>query len=211
MQTMIDLYTFGTPNGRKVSIALEEMGLEYKTHTINITKDDQFAKPFLKISPNNKIPAILDHNTGTSMMESGAILFYLATKTGKFLPKDPSDYWTALEWLNWQMGGFGPMLGQAHHFLHFNPGKSEYAESRYGEEAKRLYGVLDRQLAGKNFVAEEYSIADMAIWPWAARWQWQQIDLNQFPNVKRWYTAIAKRPAVVKGYNVPMDAEIPLP
>lgn len=208
---MIDLYTFGTPNGRKVSIALEEMGLDYETHTINITKDDQFAPSFLEISPNNKIPAIVDHDTGVSMMESGAILFYLATKTGKFLPKEPKQHWAALEWLNWQMGGFGPMLGQAHHFLHFNPGTSDYAEKRYGDEAKRLYGVLDKQLAENEFVAGEYSIADMAIWPWAARWQWQKIDMDSVPNVKRWYLQIASRPAVVKGYNVPMEAELPLP
>ena len=208
---MIDLYTFGTPNGRKVSIALEEMGLDYETHTINITKDDQFAPSFLEISPNNKIPAIVDHDTGVSMMESGAILFYLATKTGKFLPKEPKQHWAALEWLNWQMGGFGPMLGQAHHFLHFNPGTSDYAEKRYGDEAKRLYGVLDKQLAENEFVAGEYSIADMAIWPWAARWQWQKIDMDSVPNVKRWYLQIAGRPAVVKGYNVPMEAELPLP
>ena len=208
---MIDLYTFGTPNGRKVSIALEEMGLDYETHTINITKDDQFAPSFLEISPNNKIPAIVDHDTGVSMMESGAILFYLATKTGKFLPKEPKQHWAALEWLNWQMGGFGPMLGQAHHFLHFNPGTSDYAEKRYGDEAKRLYGVLDKQLAENEFVAGEYSIADMAIWPWAARWQWQKIDMDSVPNVKRWYLQIADRPAVVKGYNVPMEAELPLP
>ena len=208
---MIDLYTFGTPNGRKVSIALEEMGLDYETHTINITKDDQFAPSFLEISPNNKIPAIVDYDTGVSMMESGAILFYLATKTGKFLPKEPKQHWAALEWLNWQMGGFGPMLGQAHHFLHFNPGTSDYAEKRYGDEAKRLYGVLDKQLAENEFVAGEYSIADMAIWPWAARWQWQKIDMDSVPNVKRWYLQIADRPAVVKGYNVPMEAELPLP
>ena len=208
---MIDLYTFGTPNGRKVSIALEEMGLDYETHTINITKDDQFAPSFLEISPNNKIPAIVDHDTGVSMMESGAILFYLAAKTGKFLPKEPKQHWNALEWLNWQMGGFGPMLGQAHHFLHFNPGTSDYAEKRYGDEAKRLYGVLDKQLAENEFVAGEYSIADMAIWPWAARWQWQKIDMDSVPNVKRWYLQIADRPAVVKGYNVPMEAELPLP
>ena len=209
---MIDLYTFGTPNGKKISIALEEMGLEYETHVINITKDEQFDPAFLKISPNNKIPAILDRETGVSLMESGAILFYLATKTGKFLPKDPNDYWTTIEWLNWQMGGYGPMLGQANHFLHFNPGKSDYAERRYGEEAKRLYGVLDKQLEGRQFVAgSEYTIADMAIWPWSARWQWQNIDMETLPNIKRWYHEVAARPAVQKGYSVPVEAEIPMP
>ena len=208
---MIDLYTFGTPNGKKVSIALEEMELEYTVHSINIQKDEQFDPSFLKISPNNKIPAIVDQETGMSMMESGAILYYLATKTGKFLPKDPHHHWEAIEWLYWQMGGFGPMLGQANHFLKFNPGKSEYSEQRYGEEAKRLYGVLDKQLEGREYVAGEYSIADMAIWPWAARWEWQKIDMNTIPNVKRWYKQLARRPAVIKGYGVPTETEIPLP
>jgi len=208
---MIDLYTFGTPNGRKISIALEEMKLEYKVHSINIMKDEQFAPSFLKISPNNKIPAIVDHETGLSLMESGAILQYLATKTGKFLPKDPHHHWQALEWLNWQMGGFGPMLGQANHFLKFNPGKSDYADKRYGEEAARLYGVLDKHLSTHEYVAGEYSIADMAIWPWAARGEWHKVDINTLPNVKRWYMEIAKRPAVIKGYGVPTPAEIPMP
>ena len=208
---MIDLYTWGTPNGRKVSIALEEMGLDYKVHTIDIMNDEQFAPEFLKVSPNNKIPAIVDHETGLSLMESGAILYYLASRTGQFLPADPSRHWQAIEWLNWQMGGFGPMLGQANHFLKFNPGKSDYAEKRYGDEAKRLYGVLDKRLADNEFVAGEYSIADMAIWPWAARWEWQKIDMASLPNVARWYQKIAARPAVKKGYNVPVAAEIPLP
>ena len=208
---MIDLYTFGTPNGRKVSIALEEMALAYQVTSIDIMKNEQFHADFLKISPNNKIPAIVDHQTGISLMESGAILYYLATKSGRFLPKDPHHHWQALEWLNWQMGGFGPMLGQAHHFLHFNPGRSDYAEERFGEEAKRLYGVLDRQLYGREYVAGEYSIADMAIWPWAARFEYQKIDLNAFPNVLRWYQTVAARPAVVRGYSVPVATEIPLP
>ena len=208
---MIDLYTFGTPNGRKVSIALEEMALAYQVTSIDIMKNEQFHADFLKISPNNKIPAIVDRQTGISLMESGAILYYLATKSGRFLPKDPHNHWQALEWLNWQMGGFGPMLGQAHHFLHFNPGRSDYAEERFGEEAKRLYGVLDRQLFGREYVAGEYSIADMAIWPWAARFEYQKIDLNAFPNVLRWYQTVAARPAVVRGYSVPVATEIPLP
>lgn len=208
---MIDLYTFGTPNGRKVSIALEEMELAYQVTSVDIMKNEQFHADFLKISPNNKIPAIVDHQTGISLMESGAILYYLATKSGRFLPKDPHHHWQALEWLNWQMGGFGPMLGQAHHFLHFNPGRSDYAEERFGEEAKRLYGVLDRQLYGREYVAGEYSIADMAIWPWAARFEYQKIDLNAFPNVLRWYQTVAARPAVVRGYSVPVATEIPLP
>lgn len=208
---MIDLYTFGTPNGRKVSIALEEMELDYEVHSINIQKNEQFSEAFLKISPNNKIPAIVDHETGVSMMESGAILYYLATKTGKFMPKDPSRHWQAIEWLNWQMGGFGPMLGQAHHFLKYNPGLSEYSEKRYHNEAKRLYGVLNKQLSKNDFVAGEYSIADMAIWPWAARFGYHQVDLNEFSNVKRWYLKIAERPAVVKGYGIPSLEAVPKP
>ena len=208
---MIDLYTFGTPNGRKVSIALEEMGLEYQVTSIDITKNEQFQADFLKISPNNKIPAIVDRETGISLMESGAILYYLATKSGKLLPNNPNHHWQALEWLNWQMGGFGPMLGQAHHFLHFNPGRSDYAENRFGEEAKRLYGVLDSQLYGCEYVAGEYSIANIAIWPWAARFEFQKVDLHAFPNVLRWYRTLAERPAVQRGYSVPVATDIPRP
>lgn len=208
---MIDLYTWGTPNGRKVSIALEEMGLAYETHPINIGKDEQFAPDFLKISPNNKIPAIHDRETGVSMMETGAILLYLADKAGKLMPAG-DKYWEAMEWLMWQMGGVGPMLGQVHHFVKYNPGKAPYAEERYGNEGRRLYGVLDRRLEGRDFVTDDYSIADIAIFPWIARFDWQQIDLNDFPNVKRWYLSIAARPAVQRGYMVPSDAqEIPMP
>ena len=209
---MIELHTFGTPNGKKASICLEEMGLPYTVHTVDIMKDEQFAPEFLAISPNNKIPAIVDREVELSLMESGAILFYLATKTGKFLPEDPHEYWQCMEWLMWQMGGFGPMLGQANHFLHFNPGKSDYAEKRYGDEARRLYGVLDKHLGQYDYVAgEDYSIADMAIWPWCARWEWQRIDMDELPNVRRWYVEIAGRPAVQRGYNVPVEAEIPMP
>jgi len=209
---VIDLYTWSTPNGRKVSIALEELGLPYTVHEINIMEDDQFKPDFLKISPNNKIPAIVDNDTGMSLMESGAILLYLARKTGKLVPSDDAGYWHAVEWLMWQMGGFGPMLGQAHHFLHFNKGKAEYAEGRYAKEAQRLYGVLDKQLAGKDFIVGEYSVADIATWPWASRWDWQGVDLNDFPNVKNWYVRIAERPAVQKGYDVPARGnEIPMP
>jgi GST-like protein len=207
---MIDLYTWSTPNGYKASIALEEMGLDYKVHPIDITKDEQFQPHFLKVSPNNRIPAIVDNETGQSVFESGAILLYLADKTGSFLAKDGPQHWQAMEWLMWQMGGFGPMLGQAHHFLQFNPGKAPYAEERYGNEAKRLWGVLDKRLAQEEYVARDYSIADMAIWPWAARFEWQRIDMNEFPNVKRWYRAIATRPAVKAGFKVPNpDREIP--
>lgn len=207
---MIDLYTWTTPNGRKVSILLEELGLNYTAHAIDITKDEQFAPDFLKISPNNKIPTIVDHETGISLMESGAIMVYLAEKTGRFLPTDTKARAEVMQWLMWQMGGFGPMLGQTHHFVKYNPGKSAYAEERFSTESKRLYGVLDKQLAGQDFVAGEYSIADMAIWPWASRYEWQQIDLSAFPNVQAWYKRLLNREAVQRGYQVPKDmGEIP--
>ncbi len=208
---MIDLYTFGTPNGKKASICLEEMSLEYNVHPINIMNDEQFDPAFLKISPNNKIPAIHDHDTNTSLMETGAILLYLAKKTGKFVHEDTADYWQVMQWLMWQMGGFGPMLGQAHHFITFNQGVSDYAEKRYGDEAKRLYSVLETRLDGRDFVAGEYSIADMAIFPWAARFGWQNIDLHQYPHVLAWYKRVAERDAVQKGYGVPNPEDIPMP
>jgi GSH-dependent disulfide-bond oxidoreductase len=209
---MIDLYTWTTPNGRKVSILLEELGLAYKAHAIDISKDEQFQPEFLKISPNNRIPAIVDNESNIALMESGAIMIYLADKTGKFLPKEGEGRYRVLEWLMWQMGGIGPMLGQVHHFVKYNPGKAPYAEERYLKEAARLYGVLDRRLAENAFVAGEYSIADMSIWPWISRFEWQQMDLGKFPNVKRWYEEIAARPAVQRGYHVPKPVgEIPLP
>jgi GST-like protein len=209
---VIDLHTWTTPNGRKISIALEEMGLPYTAYAVDIGKDEQFKPSFLAISPNNRIPAIVDRDNDLALMESGAILIYLADKTGLFLAKQGEQRYRAIEWLMWQMGGIGPMLGQAHHFLRFNAGKAPYAEERYAKEAQRLYGVLDRRLAGRDYVADDYSIADMAIWPWISRWQWQQIDMNKFPNVKRWYLAIAARPAVQKGYKIPKDVgEIPMP
>jgi GST-like protein len=209
---MIDLYTWTTPNGRKVSIALEEFGLPYKSHPIDISKDEQFAPAFLKISPNNRIPAIVDNDNGMSLFESGAILIYLADKTGKLMPKQGEDRYRVMEWLMWQMGGIGPMLGQVHHFVKYNKGKAPYAEERYSKEALRLYGVLDRRLEGREFLVGDYSIADIATWPWISRFEWQEIDMNKFPNVKRWYTAIANRPAVQRGYKVPKDVgEIPMP
>jgi GSH-dependent disulfide-bond oxidoreductase len=209
---VIDLYTWTTPNGRKVSIALEELELPYEVHAININNEEQFAPEFLKISPNNRIPAIVDRDNGLSLMESGAILIYLADKTGKLLPKNGDARYRVIEWLMWQMGGLGPMLGQTHHFVKYNPGKAPYAEQRYFNEAKRLYGVLDRRLEGRDFVAGDYSIADIAIWPWVSRFQWQTIDLRQFPNVTRWYESIAKRPAVQRGYQVPKHTtDIPMP
>ncbi len=209
---MIDLYTWTTPNGRKASIALEELGLPYTAHAIDIGKDEQFKPEFLKISPNNRIPAIVDRDNGMSLMESGAILIYLADESGKLLPKDGEKRYRTIEWLMWQMGGPGPMLGQVHHFVKYNKGKAPYAEERYLKEAHRLYGVLDRRLADRAYVADDYSIADIAIWPWISRFEWQTIDMNQYPNVKRWYLAIAARPAVQKGYKVPKDVgEIPMP
>ncbi len=209
---MIELHTWSTPNGRKVSIMLEEVGHPYSVHPVDIGKNEQFNPAFLKISPNNRIPAIVDRDNGMSLFESGAILMYLAEKTGKLWPKTGEAHWRTVEWLMWQMGGFGPMLGQAHHFLKFNVGKAPYAEERYGTETKRLYGVLDRRLAEVEYVAGDYSIADISIWPWASRFEWQQIDLQQFPNVLRWYRAIAARPAVQKGYHVPVQQpSIPMP
>ena len=209
---VIDLYTWTTPNGRKVSIALEELGLPYTAHAIDISKDEQFQPDFLKIAPNNRIPAIVDRDNGMSLMESGAILIYLADKTGKLLAREGERRYRAIEWLMWQMGGPGPMLGQVHHFVKYNKGKAPYAEERYLKEAHRLYGVLDRRLAQREFVADDYSIADIAIWPWISRFEWQTIDMNQYPNVKRWYLAIAGRPAVQKGYKVPKDVgEVPMP
>ncbi|MEE8271976.1 MAG: glutathione S-transferase N-terminal domain-containing protein [Alphaproteobacteria bacterium] len=209
---MIDLYTWTTPNGFKASIMLEEVGLAYDVKPINILEGDQMAPDYLAISPNNKIPAIVDRDTGVTMMESGAILLYLAEKAGTLMPGGETARWQVMEWLMWQMGGLGPMLGQAHHFLRFNPGKAPYAEVRYGDEARRLYGVLDRRLEGRQYIVDDYSIADIAAWPWIARFQWQQIDLDDFPNVKRWYLAIAERPAVQRGYRVPKPTgDIPLP
>ena len=210
---MIDLYTWTTPNGRKASIMLEETGLPYTVHAINIGKDEQFDPEFLKISPNNKIPAIVDQDEGISLMESGAILIYLAEKSGQFLPTDREGRMKAIEWLMFQMGGVGPMLGQAHHFLHFNPDASKYASDRYAQEAKRLYGVMDKRLGEVLYLAgDEYSIADIATWPWLSRFDWQGIDLNDFQNVRRWYVEIAERPAVQRGYDVPTKvSDIPLP
>jgi GST-like protein len=209
---VIDLYTWTTPNGRKVSIALEEFGLPYKAHPIDITKDEQFGPDFLKISPNNRIPAIIDRDNNMSLFESGAILIYLGDKTGRLLPRDGESRYRVIEWLMWQMGGIGPMIGQAHHFLRQNPGKAPYAEDRYHKEALRLYGVLDRRLEGRNYMAGDYSIADIATWPWISRFEWHKVDLNQFPNVKRWYVSIANRPAVQKGYQVPKDTgPVPMP
>ncbi len=207
---MIDLYTWSTPNGRKVSILLEELRLDYTTHSVNISAGDQNTPEFLKISPNKKIPVIFDHDTGISVMESGAIMVYLAEKHSQFLPTDKTGRASVMQWLMWQMGGFGPMLGQAHHFLHFNPGKSDYAEIRFRHEVARLYGVLDKRLDGRDYICEDYSIADMACWPWVSRYEWQRINLAEYPNVRSWYKRLLTRDAVQKGYHVPKKMnEIP--
>ncbi|WP_111412280.1 glutathione binding-like protein [Billgrantia lactosivorans] len=210
---MIDFWTWTTPNGRKVSILLEELGLPYRTHAVDITRGEQHAPAFLEVSPNNKIPAIRDSDTGLALMESGAILIYLAEKAGRLLPTEFEQRHRTLEWLMWQMGGLGPFLGQAHHFLHFHPGKAPYAEERFHGEAQRLYRVLDTRLADHAYLAgDEYTIADIASWPWVSRYEWQRIDLADYPNVKRWYVEIASRPAVQRGYHVPQRVnEIPLP
>ena len=208
---MIDLYTWSTPNGRKVSIMLEEIGLPYRVHAIDIGKDQQFATDFLALSPNNKIPAIRDTENQRQLMESGAILIYLAELTGQLLPTGAARY-EVLQWLMWQMGGLGPALGQTHHFVHYNGGKSDYAEARFLAETRRLYGVLERQLARSEFVAGDYSIADIAIWPWISRYEWQRMDLHEFPAVLRWYRLVAARGAVQRGYHVPARVnDIPMP
>lgn len=212
---MIDLYTWTTPNGRKVSILLEELGVDYSVHAIDISKGEQHEPGFLKISPNNRIPAIVDRETGISMMETGAIMLYLAEKFGRFMPSG-AGRWGAIEWLMWQMGGLGPMLGQVHHFVKYNKGKSEYGEERYSTEGRRLYKVLNTRLEGRSFIAGdgagEYSITDMACWPWISRFEWQEIDLHEFPNVRDWYVRIAERPAVQRGYHVPKYMnDVPMP
>jgi GST-like protein len=207
----IDLYTWNTPNGRKVSIMLEEVGLPYSVFPIDITKGDQLQPDFLFLSPNNKIPAIVDHDAGIHLMESGAILMYLANKTGKLLSPISEKYWEQMEWLMLQMGSIGPMLGQTHHFVKFNPGKSPYAEERYRKENARLYQVLENRLQDREFICDEYSIVDIATWPWISRFDFQQMKLSDYPNLKRWYLNIASRPAVRRGYGVPDALEVPLP
>ncbi len=209
---MIEFYSWWTPNGWKIGIMLEECGLDYEVHPINIGVGDQFSDEFLKISPNNRIPAIIDREgpegKPISVFESGAVLQYLGRKTGKFYPADERNRVKVDEWLMWQMGGFGPMLGQAHHFLLYAPniekgeGALEYGQNRYRNEAHRLYGILDDQLADNEFVAgDELSIADFAIWPWAVPHQLQEIDLGEFPNVNRWFELLRARDAVQRGYD----------
>ena len=212
---MIDLYTWPTPNGHKIHIMLEECKLPYRVHPVNIGAGDQFQPDFLKISPNNKIPALVD-NEGPdgrpiSLFESGAILVYLAAKTGKFMPKGDRAKYEVLQWLMFQMGGVGPMLGQAHHFRIYAPEKIEYGIQRYTNEAKRLYGVMDKRLQTSPWIGgKSYSIADMAIFPWLRSWQNQGIDWADYPHLKAWFDKIAARPAVAKAVQVLADARKPL-
>ena len=208
---LIDLYTSPTPNGRKVSIMLEEIGLPYNVIPIDITAGEQRSKKFTELSPNQKIPTIVDHENNLTLMESGAILMYLAHKTGQLFCQKGEQHWKELEWLMFQMGGVGPMLGQTHHFVKFNPGVSEYAEQRYRKENLRVYQVLEDRLRDRAYLVNEYCIADIATWPWISRFEYQQMDLNAFPNLNRWYLEIAARPAVQRGYAVPQNLAIPLP
>ncbi len=207
---MLKFYYSLAPNPRKVALFLEEAGLPYEAIPVDTRKGEQHAPAFLKLNPNAKVPVIDDD--GKIVFDSSAILLYLAEKTGKLLPKDEKGRWHAVQWLMWQMGGVGPMLGQVHHFVRYNAGKAPYAEERYLKEAARLYGVLDRRLAEVPYVAGEYSIADIAIWPWISRFEWQKVDLKTYPNVLRWYREIAARPAVERGYHVPVKQPgIPMP
>ena len=204
---MIDLYTWTTPNGRKVSIMLEELGLPYGVHPVNIGKGDQFAPEYLKINPNGKIPSIVDpqgpDGKPIAMMESGAILIYLARKTGKLFPQAERAQYEVLQWLMFQMGGVGPMFGQTHHFLRAAKEPVPYAIERYMAETRRLYAVLNDRLKVHDYLAGAYSIADIATYPWVARHEWHKTDLNDFPHVRRWFDAISARPAVQKGMKVP--------
>jgi len=216
---MIDVYSWATPNGHKVHIMLEECGLrlnrDWRAIPVNIGQGDQFAADFLKISPNNKIPALVDPNgpdgKPISLFESGAILLYLAGKTGKFLPKSDRDKYEVLQWLMFQMGGVGPMLGQNHHFRIYAPEKIEYAINRYTNETKRLYGVMNKRLESSRFLAgKQYSIADMAVFPWLRNWQNQGIDWADYPHLKAWFDGIAARPAVQRGVQVLTDLRKPI-
>lgn len=207
---MITLYTWPTPNGKKVQIMLEETGLRYKALPINISTNAQFAPDFLKISPNNKIPAMVDSKGPKgkpySLFESGAILIYLAGKTNTLLGTSETDRYDILQWLMFQMGGLGPMLGQAHHFRIYAPQKIDYAIQRYTQEAQRLYGVMDRRLGERQYLGcDEYSIADIAAWPWIASYERQGIDIAAYPNVRRWFESIGSRPAVIRGCAVLAD------
>lgn len=202
---MLDIYYWPTPNGHKITIFLEEAGIEYRIHPVDISAGDQFKPEFLALSPNNRMPAIVDHNPDDggepiSVFESGAILIYLADKTGRFLPTETRARKTALEWLMWQMGGLGPMAGQNHHFVQYAPERIPYAMDRYVNETNRLYGVLNKRLEGRDWIADEYSIADMAAYPWIRPHERQLQNLDDFPNLKRWFERMQSRPAVITAY-----------
>ena len=204
---MIELYTWKTSNGRKSTIMLEECGLPYNLHPIHIGKDDQFTPEYIAINPNSKIPAMIDldgpDGKPYTIIESGAILMYLAEKTGKFMPQEMAARYEVIQWLMWQMGGVGPIFGQVHHFLRAAKEQVPYAIKRYTTECRRLYSVLDKRLEGRDYVAGDISIADFAIFPWTARYDWQEVDLNDYPNVKRWFDSIMARPAVQRGMELP--------
>jgi GST-like protein len=200
---MIDLYTFTTPNGRKASVMLEEIELPYNVHKIDITTQQQFTPEYIAINPNSKIPAIVDQETGIKVFESGAILIYLAEKTGKLLPTEQKSRFQVLEWLMFQMGGVGPMFGQLNHFKRFAPEKISYAIERYEKETLRIYGVLDKQLQSNEFICGDYSIADIATYPWVAIYEFQGLTLDNYPNLKRWVDMVQQRPAVQRGMQVP--------
>ena len=207
---MIDLYSSPTPNGRKISIMLEELKVKYNSIFINLEEKEQFSDDFSKISPANKIPVIVDKDNNQTVFESGAILLYLAKKYNRFLNED--NYWEIIQWVFFQMAYVGPMLGQAHQYLFYNPGKSKFAEEKTKGYAKHIYEILDKRLSKQEFFSTEYSIADISIWPWTARFERHQIDLNNYPNVLRWYRQISERPAVIKGYNIVGNFfEIPKP
>ena len=206
---MIDLYTWATPNGRKITILLEEINTPYSIHPVNIDNNEQFTKQFSRISPSNKIPAIVDRENNQSIFESGAIMLYLANKYNQFLPN--KYYWQSMEWLIFQLTQVGPILGQAHQFLFYHPNQSEFVEKKYINYTKRIYTTLNNHLKNNEYLGVEYSIADIATWPWIARFERQRINLNSYPEVLRWYKKIMIRPAVVKGYNIIGEKEaIPL-
>ena len=207
---MIDLYTWPTPNGRKISILLEELKIPYKVHLIDINNNEQFNNNFSKISPSNKIPAIVDQKNGESIFETGAIMLYLSNKNNKFCSK--KYYWEIMQWFFYQISQVGPFLGQAHQFLYYHKGQSLFAEKKYKDYVKRVYDTLDKRLEENEFLGVEYSIADIATWPWIARFELHQTNLNKYNNILRWYKIIAKRTAVIKGYHLGKeDKEIPQP
>ena len=207
---MIDLYSSATPNGRKITIMLEELRLKYNPIQINLDKKEQFSEKFSKISPINKIPVIVDKENNHTIFESGAILLYLSNKYNKFLNK--KNYWDVMQWLFFQMAYVGPMLGQAHQYLFYHPGKSKFAEEKSKDYTQHIYKILNERLSKNNYICEDYSIADIAIWPWIARFERHQINLKNYPNILRWYLLISERPAVIKGYNIVGNFyEIPIP